>query len=168
MTTETSTAVLRRLYDDQTINLSPCVGSRLISQAKNVFRGYIDSDFITWDANEPGASTPKTLVAVYEMAEDATFAEIFASLYHDVESLCLTQDQIIAFCENHPDKLHPDSQKTFFPFKSRDKLFVTDVSVYDREPVVYARCFDEGSTWRAEYHYRVVVPQILRPYFSSI
>jgi len=149
-----------------TVLLPRCGGKRLISEATGVFTGFIDRDFIRYDTNEPGDETPETRCEVYDLVEDADYATMFGSIADNVETICLTQDQIITFCENNPDALSPNGV-TFFPFKSEKKVdegepekafFVADVGRFGAKLEAGVGRFEDDSTWYAEYGYRVVVP----------
>jgi hypothetical protein len=102
--------------------------------------------------------TPRMKVAVYEIIKDGQFADIFGSLSKNFNDLCLTQVQIVKFCENHPRSL---SQKgcTLLPFIRNRENFVARVYVY--VDGLYARVprLGLGNVWGAGYRCRVVVPQ---------
>jgi hypothetical protein len=153
---------LRRLYPDEDILLAPTDGTKTIAQAKNVFSWGIDSDFTNWNLNVMATKTTTTKVSVHEMFErDGTFAEIYGSLGHPLDRLCLTQHQIINFCVMHKDKLRQEGYATFFLFKVGGKFFVADVGV-DADGTLCARVdhFSDARAWRAECRRRFVIPQL--------
>ena len=79
----------------------------------------------------------------------------------DLNSLCLTQPQIIHFVEKHKKWLRTDGYGTFFLFKVGEELFVAYVYFdgYGRLKVfVYRFSFDY--VWYAGCGHRVVVPQL--------
>jgi len=128
----------------------------IANNGKTVFTAGIDEDFIRCGANESGVATPETRVRILELVKDADFATMFGSLAANVETLCLTQDQIISFVENHPDELSQGA--TFFLFKSKDQLFVAYVVQFDRVRLLaYIYRFEFDHVWRAGYPHRVVV-----------
>src|SRR5205085_8763002 len=104
---------------------------------------------------------PAGPVAVYEIAKNATFEQMFGSLSENVDTLCFTGAQIIEFCRANPDKLRQDDFGTFFLRKSKGKLFVVLVDVIDGGPRVRVYRFADGGVWHARYRRRVVVPQIV-------
>ena len=141
-------------------------GTETIAAAKEVFLAGIDSDFVHWYANEPCDPTPKTPVDVYELAQDATFEQMFDSICSNPERLCFIQSQIIGFVKKYQNWLHPRGWSTFFPFRSKGNFFVAWVSARDGGRLfahVLRREFD--CVWYAEGRYRVVFPQ-LRPFVS--
>ena len=148
---------LHLISGNERIVIAPTSGRRVIADAKNVFDGYIDPDFRNWKADEAGKPTPKTPVQVYEMAQDATFAQMFS----DPDKTALTQNQIIEFIEKHPEWLRKDGYATFFLFRSYGKLFVAGVRVLDVGGLdVYVYRLDYGYVWFAERQDRVVLPQL--------
>ena len=142
--------------------LDPTDGTRTIATAPDVFPGWIDPDFERWGTNHPGQATSETPVAVYEMAKDATFAQMFGSLSGDPRRLCLTQGQIINFCQKHRQWLRTDGYATFFLFEVGGKLFVAYVNFSDggrlRAP---AHQFAHSHVWHAEHRPRLVLPQLV-------
>lgn len=136
-------------------------GTETIPNAKSVFPGYLDSDFRNWDADEASGPTPELLVAVHEMVQDATFAQIFSSLGTDKEKLCLTHSQIIDFVKTHRQHLRIDGYASFFLFKSKGSFFVADVYFGDDGRLkVLVRRFANVYVWDGESRHRVVVPQL--------
>lgn len=153
--------ILQSVSGAQGLTVSKC-GTETLAEAGDVFTGYVDSDFRNWGLNEPSAPTPPTKVNVYEMAEDATFAQMFGSLSSDTAKLCLTQAQIKRFVKEHRKHLRSDGYATFFLFKVGDNFFVADVYLNAGEPVVYVRRFELDVEWDGDYRRRVVVPQLCR------
>ncbi len=154
--------LLSLLYENEKIVLLALSGNRTIYGSKEVFPSYVDEDFKNWDLNKKSKSTPETEVKIYEMAKDATFKDIFTSLSDDLDSLCLTQDQIIDFCVKYPERLRQDGHGTFFLFKKRrlfrrDKFFVVFVIVGSGGLGVRVRRFGGAGVWSAGCRHRVVV-----------
>ncbi len=85
---------------------------------------------------------------------------MFNSLSTDLDKLCLTQDQIIEFCTNHPSWLRQDGYGTFFLFKVKDEFFVCSVHVRDGGLCVGVDRLADGCVWDADGAHRVVVPQL--------
>lgn len=152
--------IFRRLYEDETITLAPCDGYRFIGEQKKTFAAGIEVDVVRWNLNNPSAPTDATKIAIHEMIKDATFAQMFHSLGSDLDKLCLTQHQIVEFCEKHPDKLLQDDCTTFFLFKRNADFFVAGVGVHSIGLRVYVYRFDRGDVWLTDYARRVVTPQL--------
>ena len=158
--------ILRLISDGETIVIGETDGKETIATAKEVFLAGIDSDFVHWYANEPCDPTPKTPVDVYELAQDATFEQMFDSICSNPERLCFAQSQIIRFVKKHQNWLHPHGWATFFPFKSGKNFFVAYVRAYDDGRLAaFARRREYGLVWDAERRTCVVFPQ-LRPFVS--
>ena len=153
--------ILRLISGGRNLIIPATDGSELISQAKGIFPGGIDPDFINLGANEPGDPTPDTPVDVYELVRNATLAQMFDSICAYPERLCLEQSQIIGFVQMYPKWLHPRGWPTFFPFQSKDNFFVAPVYAD-----VGGRLFVDVSrrecdyVWDAEFRYRIVLPQL--------
>jgi len=152
--------ILKMISGGHNLVLGACDGTKVIAKAKKTFLSGIDSDFEKWRADEPGQATPATVLDVYEMAEDATFSQMFGFLNVDVNKLCFTQHQIIGFAEKYPDWLRTGGYATFFLFKSHGHFFVASVGVYSVGLHVYVSKFGRSDTWIAGRRHRVVVPQL--------
>jgi len=136
-------------------------GTEILADAKDVFSGGIDSDFINWEADEPDRSTVETPVDVYEMTQDATFSQMFGDLSSDVRRLCLTQHQIKNFVKKHRSWLRTEGYATFFLFESKGHFFVADVSFLSNDVLnVSVNRFERSDVWRAGNRHRLVVPRL--------
>lgn len=151
---------LRLISGGQKIVLAVTSGKHTLTNASDVFDGYIDSDFKNWGLDVPEEATGEKEVAVYEMKDNGTYAEIFGGFGENLDRLCLTQDQIRVFCRDQRQWLHPQGYGTLFLFKVNGKFFVARVDVRGGRLEVYVYQFEYASVWRAEFRYRVVVPQL--------
>lgn len=151
---------LRTISLSEKLMLKPTKGKRTIARTKDIF-SYIDADFQNYGTDVPGEARGETEVAVHEMLEDSTFAQMFGSLSAGLDSLCFTQDQIISFVETHRSQLRTDGYATFFLFKVGDKFFVASVDLSsDGELRVLVFHFSDAFVWYGESRHRVVVPQL--------
>ena len=141
----------------ETVTLAPTKGVT-IAEAKEVFRGHIDSDFKNWKTNITGEDTKETLVDVYEMKKNGTYQTLFSPLGNP-RQLALSQGQIVEFCRTHHDSLRQGGYGTFFLFEVKDDLFVADVFVSGGELRVDVVRFDYGDVWGADDRRRLVVKQ---------
>ncbi len=145
---------------NELLMLDAADGTETIKKAKNIF-SYIDSDFKNWDTDQKSVATEKTPVAVYEMKNDATFAQMFNSLSSDTSKLCLTQHQILNFIQKYRNWLRTDGWATFFLFESHNHFFVARVGVGSGGSLgVCVRRFGGSGVWRAGGMHRLVVPQL--------
>lgn len=154
---------LQPLYAGEEIIIGPTDGTRAIAQAKDVFAGYIDSDFMNYGLDVPGPTTAAMKADIREMAEtDGTFMEIYGSLGRPLDQLCFrNQHQIVLFCKEHKDKLRQDGYGTFFLFKRGDEFFVAYVYVFSSGRLyVYAFRLSYVHVWCAECRHRFVLPQL--------
>lgn len=141
------------------VNLAPTKGEVTIAEAKDVFRGYIDSDFKNWGINIPCEDTEETVTDVYEMYRDGNFETLFGSLLGDPHKLCLTQGQIKEFCCSHRDSLRQEGYSTFFLFEVKGGLFVASVFVDGGRLGADVCRFDYDGVWSAGFRHRLVVKQ---------
>lgn len=151
---------LKLISGDKSLVLDAIKGTEILAEAKEMFK-YIDSDFRNWKADEKGPATKETAVHVYEMAQDATFSQMFGSLSSDLRKPCLTQAQIKNFVRKYREWLRTGGWATFFLFESNKELFVAHVDVLsDGLLWVDVRRFEYSYVWSAEGRYRLVVPQL--------
>lgn len=151
---------LKLISGSESLVLNPADGSEILANADDAF-AYIDSDFRSWDADEPGAATEATPVHVYEQVQDATFSQMFGSLSADVRKVCFTQTQIKGFVRKYPQWLRSGGYATFFLFQSRGHFFVARVNVYSGGRLeVYVYQFEYSGVWSAGDRSRLVVPQL--------
>jgi hypothetical protein len=103
-------------------------------------------------------------VEVHEQIEDTEYPKIFGSLDQNLDRLVLTTPQIKNFVMNHAKEylLEGEEWTCFrFLFKVGDEFFVADVRVLsNRDHAVRLSRFLDGSVRHAEYHHRIVVPQL--------
>lgn len=153
-------AILRNISGAEVLKLDACDGKTTIADSKNIFSS-IDSDFKVYGANTKGIATTETAVEVYEMVKDANFVQMFGSLSTDLDTLCVTQSQILNFIAKHRGMLRTEGYATFFLFKSGENFFVAFVGFAGGGSLeVYVRRFEYGGVWGASNRHRVVVPQL--------
>ncbi|MDD4412713.1 MAG: hypothetical protein PHR00_03655 [Patescibacteria group bacterium] len=149
--------ILQLISAGQDITIKACDGQRTIAQAKELFTGFLDADFENWNLDKPGKATPATKAKVYELRQDAKFKQMFESLNPDLDKLCLTQAQIIAFVEDHQDWLRTDGYGTFFLFKENEEYFVAEVYFSSSDALeVRVRSLEDDVVWNAGSRRRLV------------
>ena len=152
-----SRSFLKLISGAKTLELAETDGKATIANAKDTFPGGIYG--LAGDRNVSSQATEKTQVSVHEMIRDGTFAQIWNGLSDDLNSLCLTQSQIVQFVQKHRQWLRTNGYATFFLFKVRDEFFVAFVYVRGAGRLgvlVYRFSFDY--VWGAGSRHRVVVP----------
>ncbi len=151
--------ILRLLSKGESIVIDSCDGSETLANAKETFKSGIDGDFKNWGTDKPGVATEDTAVQVYELVQNATFAQMFGFLGTDLNKLCLSQSQIKTFCRKYSNWLRQDGYATFFLFKGGDQFFVAGVLVGSGGLGVCVSRFEYDYVWYAECLHRMVVPQ---------
>ena len=149
-----------RLLSTDPIVIGETDGKHTIAQARDVFLGYIDSDFKNWGLDVAGEAKSAIPVQVHELVTDGRFDQFFPSL-GKLDDLCLEQDQIIQFCREHKKWLRTEGYATFFLLKMEGKFFVA--SVYFDGVGRLSVCvfhFSNDGVWSAKYRVRIVVPQL--------
>ena len=139
-------------------------GTETLASAHDLF-SFISPDFTNWGCDKVEQATLEILVDVYEQIEDATYPEIFASVDQDLDRLVLTTPQIKNFVVNHVKEYLLEGAWTCFRFlfKAGNEFFIADVRVLaDGNRDVRITRFLDGSVRHAEYHHRIVVPQLIR------
>jgi hypothetical protein len=138
-------------------------GTETLASANDVFSS-ISPDFKNWGCDKTELVTPDMAVLVYEQVEDADYPTIFGSLDQNLDRLILTTPQIKNFVVNHAKEYLLDAEWTCFRFlfKAGNELFIADVRVLsDGNREVRVTRFLDGSVRHAEYHHRIVVPQLV-------
>jgi len=140
--------------------IPPTMGEKTIADSRDIFTGYLDSDFKNWGLDVKGEVKPGTQVEVLELAKNGTFEQFFNSLGVALDRLVLTDEQIIWVVKNRPDLLVLDGSANFFLKKRGDEFFVANVYRDEGRLEVSARRLSDGSVWYAGYRRRIVVPQL--------
>lgn len=151
--------ILRCISIGEELIIPTTTGARFIASAKDVFKSGIDSDYAKWGLAQVSVLTKAVKTEVHEMTLDATFAQMFGSLSADLDLLCFTQDQIIAFCTEHRSWVRTDGYGTFFLFKENEQYFLAGVRVDSDGLDARVLHFGRGVVWSAEFQRRLVVPQ---------
>jgi hypothetical protein len=158
---ENIAGIVKLISGAETLELDETDGKATIAKAKDTFSGWIDGDFKEYGCDVKSEPTKKAQVSVHEMIKDGTSAQIFNGMSDDLNSLCLTQPQIIQFVQKHRKWLRTEGYGTFFLFKVGEEFFVAFVRFYDDGQLrVFVRRFSYGRVWDAEYRRRIVVPQL--------
>lgn len=160
--------LLRALHEDQKIMLRATEGTGTFARSGDIYTGYLDSDFESWNLDGPGKASPEMQVSMKEMVpgSNGKLADIFAAI-GEIEKLVVPQEQAKNLAVEHRDKLHPDGWATFVPFTRNDEPVNADksnvfvASVYadggELKADVYEFLFDY--VWRGGYQPLVVFRQ---------
>ncbi len=158
---ENIVGIVRLISGAETLELEGTDGKETIAKAKSVFTGWVDPDFRGYGCDVESRPTKKTKITVHEMIKDGTFAQVFNGMSEDLNSLCLTQPQIIGFVKKHRKWLRTDGYATLFLFKVDSEFFVAYVYLNgDGGLRVRVHRFSDDDVWAAESRLRIVVPQL--------
>ncbi len=154
-------STIRRLV--KCLFMPACDGTETLANATDVF-DWISPNFKNLGTTDSGKATEATGVAVYKLAKDATFAQMFRSIEADLDKLYLTQHQIKTFREEYPTWLRVDNDKTFFLYKKDEKKPATPdnlsiAGIYMPEHLWDINDYDfkDDNLWCAENQHRIVV-----------
>lgn len=151
---------LKQIFVGEEIIIPPTTKGRKIRNMKSLFPGGIYFDFNRTECDIVESATPKIAADMYEMVENGNYRKIFGGFGLNLDLLCFTQEQIIAWLEIHQSRLRSDGVSTFFLFKAGDQFFVANVIVHSIGFLVDVFRFSYKRVWTANHRHRVVVPQL--------
>ncbi len=155
--------IIKLISAGKRIVISAANGNETLTTAHNGFSS-ISSDFENWGCDKAKQVTHEVIVEVYEQTEDATYPEIFGSVDQNFDHLALTISQIKNFVMNYAKDYLLEAEWTCFRFlfKEGDEFFVADVRVLSDGKLDFRITrFLDGSVRHADYHHRIVVPQLV-------
>ncbi len=143
-------------------------GSRLICDANNVFKAFVEKDFINWGMNKYGASTAESKASVFELISNASFCDLFMAMPGPWRQKYFSQNQVIYFCENFSEWLK-QGHTTIFLCKINEamdidesnpgsNLVFVDVGSYYDGLHVYVNLFSEKHVWSGSCRRHIVAP----------
>jgi hypothetical protein len=141
------------------VMIEKCDGKAYISDAKNIFKSYINLSFRDFFLNKKDQATEETLLDIHEIVESANCSQIFLSLNTDLDKLVMTQNQIIRFCEKYSTLLRKKGFATFFLVKENNEYFVVLVTMHPGGLRIGFIRFKCNRVWLGEYRHRLVIPQ---------
>lgn len=136
----------------------PKTKSLFIHEADDVFTEWIDSDFKNYGLSEKTSKSDAMDMSVMELTENGTFKDIFNSFGVSLDSLVVTQGQVIEFAKTLEKG---DMYDYFFLLKKDSDFFVADVGFSSGERLgVRVYQLSDDYVWRAGCQHRIVVPQL--------
>ncbi|HNX10823.1 MAG TPA: hypothetical protein PKI61_01660 [bacterium] len=104
-------------------------GRAIINDSPRTFKSFLhEKEFRRLGLNKPSVPTEQIDVIGRDLIRNATSIEIFNS-FVDLDKACVTQAQIVKFCQMHSWRLDQDGRANLFLTKEQDEYFVIDVSV---------------------------------------
>jgi len=142
-------------------------GSRIITQARDVFTDSISPHFRKWKINKPVGPTNKTIMRAYKITRSTTYTEMFTSIDSDIRSLCMTPHQIIDFCQEYFEwTVEYQGRSTIFLVKSNGFFFVPHVFWNHKGLSIGINEYSSALDWRPDYNHRLLIVPY-RVYLSS-
>ncbi len=159
---EKKVPLLRQVNLNEELVIEPLNGDRNITDAKELFKSYIEEFFIGLGKNEANYPTPEIFLNVYEVIEDRDFVRIFNSIGSELDKLVLSHHQIIRFCEKYFAWLAHEGGVTLFLTKVNYEYSVVNVCSYYDGLNVHNYRFRAGDIWEAKRHHRIVLPKFIK------
>ncbi len=145
-----------------TLKVGPTYGQKRIASATDVF-AEIEPAFNSHIAVEQ--CTMDTYLLAYELKRDATFREMFEwltknkNLSKNINSLCMTQNQIVDLASKCPHWLIDSNRSAIMLFESKGQLCVAVMSVKKEEKFrINFFILDYPISWLGEFHHLVIIP----------
>lgn len=127
--------LLKVIPGSERLIIDACNGEKTFHNAKNIFPAGIDGAKKRWKKGNLGTQiipTTRTIVQVHciKYAEEFTIDQLFSSLRSDINNLLLTENQIIDFCEKHPEWLNTNRHGTLFLTKIGPRTFIANIDTF--------------------------------------
>lgn len=153
------------------VTISPGRKGQTLLEATDVFkanRGFLLKNQDGWEPKRPAGKLESVSCDVYEMqpGSNADFSHIYEKMKTLSSRTLLTQEQIVAYCKEHRDKLSPMGSNFFF-FQElhgeKSEVLCAYVHFYaqgaSEELAVWIRGKDEPSPlWEGKDHNRIFIP----------
>lgn len=139
-------------------------GQENIPQSKGLY-SFINQKFQEWGLDQPSPPTGRTVVDVYKLKNDATFAEVFAAISGAKGGRALSQAQINAFSKNHQEfSTRPEDQMFFF-FQANAEYWVASLcSRGNSRPTISPLKLSYDRSWHPssepELNFYFVIPRL--------
>lgn len=101
-------------------------GQENIPQSKGLY-SFINQKFQEWGLDQPSPPTGRTVVDVYKLKRDATFAEVFAFFAGAKGGRSLSQAQINSFSKNHQEFSTRSEDQMFFFFQTNAEYWIASL-----------------------------------------
>ncbi len=135
-----------------------------IPQSKDLY-SFINQKFQEWGLDQPSPPTGRTVVDVYKLKSDATFAEVFASISGAKGGRALSQAQINAFSKNHQEFSDRPEDHMFFFFQANAEYWVASLCARGtNRPVISPLRLSYDRDWHPssepEVNFYFVIPRL--------
>ncbi|MFA6194637.1 MAG: hypothetical protein WC719_02745 [Patescibacteria group bacterium] len=148
------------------ISIDSLDGQETILKSKEIY-SFINSKFQEWGLDQPSPPTGKTIVDVYKLKGDATFAEVFASISGAKGERTLSQAQINNFSKNHQELSSRLEDQLFFFFQANGEYWVASLCVRSTgRPTISPLKLSYDRSWHPsvepEINFYFVIPRCLK------
>jgi len=142
-------------------------GKTSIAASKRIFRGHLDSNFYHWRIGHRGKSSKQTALDMHQLAQTAGPKRIFLAVSSDLAQVCLTQHQVVHYCEFHQDLLNRSAitlvllKKDERKEPSSDNLIVGSIQIYPEGIAIFPYRFgDRHLSWQPADDVRILTPHL--------
>jgi hypothetical protein len=150
----------------QKITIPACDGTQTIVHSKDVFTisnifTILELEELEDIINPAYIKTGETTVVLSEPIEkDVDLVKMFKSISNNIDTLFLTQSQIVTFCKIHSNLLYQNKTPIMFLFTDNNKFFFAIAFIKSGVLDVVIQKFEYINAWRLNVPIRVVVPQL--------
>lgn len=156
-----SRSVLKLITKAMDLTISATDERKICNTGMDVF-AYIYDKFTDHSHSYEPTKTKPMVVDVYNLIEEATYTEIYSYFYRDLNSLCLTQSQIISFTETHKTLPSDYARQIHFLYRADNQFFVAFIDRIDENkgmPRIFQRPLGDTLTWMGKSQDQFVIPR---------
>ncbi len=151
--------IVKLIPPGKTLIIEASDGQRIIANAFKVFKSGISPEFKKYGSNINCLPSRETLLVVYELTVDIKTCDVFPNIYHNLDKMVLTQEQIIRLCERFPEVLCQKGYATLFLTKELDYYFIVSVYAHSSGLYVDISPLSDQSSLKAKEHNRIICPK---------
>jgi len=122
-------SLMLRSVSKESVVIRASTRKRRIIETADLFPGSLDPAFKDLKTNKKNVARPETKFQIYEQVVDATIIEMVNSFTKDASLLCVTEEQIICFTEDHPKGLTRDNGILFLLQDDDENFFIVCLEI---------------------------------------
>lgn len=108
-------------------------------------------------AKQKGKPSEYCELVVYKLNATLKAPEIFKAFGVNLNRLCLSESQVLCFCEKYPEELTSDGLATFFLVKKGNKYFIFDIHKGENKILVVISDMRTARVWQKKRGYRIII-----------
>jgi hypothetical protein len=147
--------ILEEVFLKQKLGLPATDGSVNLKNS-GLFGKCLDPDYINWDLNKKQKATKAQGIKAYRLMADVRFKKMFAFFNKNIDELCLTQNQIVDYCEKYKNHLK-SCRSVFVPFKENREYFIANVYLVDEKYCASIFPLNDYFNWLKSFNHLLIV-----------